>query len=84
MLFAGWVNRHQSDVIDYLQEENRLLKERLGEQSGRNMLRCARRPQADPEFAAAGQTGTKSAAGTPISAQTQRQTNFCTWGFHLR
>ena len=29
MMFAGWVNRHQLDVIDYLQEENRVLKERL-------------------------------------------------------
>ena len=30
MIFAGWVNRHQLDVIEYLQEENRVLKERLG------------------------------------------------------
>src|SRR6266403_5537757 len=30
MMFAGWVNRHQLDVIDYLREENRVLKERLG------------------------------------------------------
>jgi putative transposase len=30
MMFAGWVNRHQLDMIDYLQEENRVLKERLG------------------------------------------------------
>jgi transposase InsO family protein len=30
VMFAGWVNRHQLDVIDYLQEENRVLKERLG------------------------------------------------------
>src|SRR5207237_6407843 len=30
MMFAGWVNRHQLDVIDYLQEENRVFKERLG------------------------------------------------------
>jgi len=30
MMFAGWVNRHQLDVIDYLQEENRVLKECLG------------------------------------------------------
>jgi hypothetical protein len=30
LLVAGWVNRHQLDVIEYLQEENRLLKERLG------------------------------------------------------
>jgi hypothetical protein len=30
LMFAGWVNRHHLDVIDYLQEENRVLKERLG------------------------------------------------------
>jgi hypothetical protein len=29
-VFTGWVNRHQLDVIQYLQEENRMLKERLG------------------------------------------------------
>jgi hypothetical protein len=28
--FAGWVNQHQRDVIDYLQEENRALREQLG------------------------------------------------------
>jgi putative transposase len=28
--FAGWVNRHQLYVIEYLREENRVLKERLG------------------------------------------------------
>ena len=26
---AGWLNRHQQDVIDYLIEENRVLKEQL-------------------------------------------------------
>src|ERR1035441_8892987 len=30
VIFAGWVNRHQLDVIEYLQEENRVLKENLG------------------------------------------------------
>jgi hypothetical protein len=30
MMFAGWVNRHQLDMIAYLQEENRVFKERLG------------------------------------------------------
>jgi hypothetical protein len=30
LMFAGWVNRRQLDVIGYLQEENRVLKERLG------------------------------------------------------
>ena len=28
--FAGWVNRSQQDVIEYLQEENRVLREPLG------------------------------------------------------
>ena len=27
---AGWVNREQEDVIDYLREENRVLREQLG------------------------------------------------------
>ena len=28
--FAGWVNRSQQDVIEYLEEENRILREQLG------------------------------------------------------
>src|SRR5712692_7021388 len=27
---AGWINQHQRNVIDYLQEENRALREQLG------------------------------------------------------
>jgi hypothetical protein len=27
---AGWVNRHQLEVIAYLREENRVLREQLG------------------------------------------------------
>ncbi|HEY6290287.1 MAG TPA: IS3 family transposase [Terriglobia bacterium] len=27
---AGWLNQHQQDVVDYLQEENRVLREQLG------------------------------------------------------
>jgi hypothetical protein len=27
---AGWVNRHQLDIIDYLRTENRVLEEHLG------------------------------------------------------
>ena len=30
LTFAGWVNRRQGQVIDYLREENRVLKEQLG------------------------------------------------------
>ena len=28
-MVAGWINRHQQQVIAYLQEENRVLKSRL-------------------------------------------------------
>ena len=27
---AGWLNRQQQDLIDYLREENRILREQLG------------------------------------------------------
>jgi putative transposase len=27
---AGWVNRHHEDLIDYLREENRVLREQRG------------------------------------------------------
>jgi len=50
MFFAGWVNRSQQDVIEYLQAENRVLREQLGD--GRLLLtdgqrrRLARRAKA--------------------------------------
>jgi putative transposase len=30
LLFSGWVNRQQREVIDYLMEENCVLREPLG------------------------------------------------------
>jgi hypothetical protein len=30
LILAGWVNRHQQEMIEYLQEENRVLREHLG------------------------------------------------------
>ena len=30
LTFAGWANRHQGDLIEYLREENRVLREHLG------------------------------------------------------
>ena len=30
---AGWMNQRQQDVIDYLQEENRVLREPAGRQA---------------------------------------------------
>jgi hypothetical protein len=30
LVFAGWVNRRQVDVVEYLQDENRILREQLG------------------------------------------------------
>ena len=51
---AGWINQQQRDVIDYLQEENRVLREQFtcGWRIGKNsrVVRCARRPE--PESSA--------------------------------
>jgi len=30
MMMAGWINRHQQDVIEFLMEENKILKEKIG------------------------------------------------------
>ena len=30
MMLAGWINRHQQDVITYLKEENKILREEIG------------------------------------------------------
>src|ERR1051326_3831525 len=30
LMIAGWINRHQQAIIEYLQEENRILLEQLG------------------------------------------------------
>jgi transposase len=30
MMLAGWINRHQQDMIEYLKEENKILREKLG------------------------------------------------------
>ena len=30
VMLAGWINRHQQDVIEYLKEENKILREKLG------------------------------------------------------
>jgi len=29
-LLAGWLNREQKKILEYLQQENRILKEQLG------------------------------------------------------
>ncbi len=44
--FAGWVNREQAQVVAYLVEENRVLKEQLGGRRPRltnDQRRCCRR-----------------------------------------
>jgi hypothetical protein len=30
MMLAGWINRQQQEVIEYLKEENKILREKLG------------------------------------------------------
>jgi hypothetical protein len=34
MMMAGWLNRHQQDVIEYLREENKILREKRGTKRG--------------------------------------------------
>ncbi len=37
MVIAGWLCRHQQAVIEYLKEENRVLREKLGK---KRVLSC--------------------------------------------
>src|SRR5689334_22920266 len=50
LAMAGWINRHQQTVIEYLQEENRVLLEQLGGKPKRftdsQRIRLARKAQA--------------------------------------
>jgi hypothetical protein len=39
---AGWINQQQRDVIDYLREENRVLREQLGHRRVRFLARAKR------------------------------------------
>jgi putative transposase len=52
--FAGWVNRGQQDVVEYLQEENRVLREQLGGKRLRFTDRLRRRLAAKAKAIAAG------------------------------
>ena len=36
---AGWITRQQDSVIDYLREENRVLKQQLGRTTISNILK---------------------------------------------
>ena len=38
LTLAGWVNRHQQHVIDYLIEENRILKEGAPPSAGPDLI----------------------------------------------
>ena len=55
MIFAGWVNRSQQDVIEYLQAENRVLREQLGD--GRLLFTDAQRSRLAARAKAIGRKG---------------------------
>jgi hypothetical protein len=43
LVFAGWVNRRQAAVLEYLHEENVILREQLALQRSRELTRgCSR------------------------------------------
>jgi hypothetical protein len=54
LIFAGWVNRGQQDVIESLQEENRVLREHLGGRRWLSTNRQHRRLAARAKVIAAG------------------------------
>ena len=45
MVFAGWVNRRQLEMIEYLKEENRVLREQMGGQAAAALRRAAPTPR---------------------------------------
>ena len=45
-ILAGWVSRGQQDIIEYLQEENRVLRGQLGE--GRLLFTDVQRRRSQP------------------------------------
>lgn len=45
-ILAAWINQHQQHVIDYLEEENRVLREQLGRKRPRLTDHQRRRPAA--------------------------------------
>ena len=65
MAFAGWVNRLQQDAIEYLKEENRVLREQLG---GRCRFTDAQRRRLAATARTLGRDGLKEIADlvTPI------------------
>ena len=42
-MLAGWLNRQQADIIDYLTEENKILREKLGVPSKMAVKNVARK-----------------------------------------
>ena len=55
MIFAGWMNRSQQDVIEYLQAENGVLREQLGD--GRLLFTDAQRRRLAARARAIGRKG---------------------------
>ena len=43
LVFAGWVNRGQREILEYLQEENRVLREQLGGPQDFGVIKLAER-----------------------------------------
>ena len=60
-LLAGWINRRQLEAIEYLKEENRLLKERLGGRRLRFTDAERRRLATDPQTVRPGPFGDDAA-----------------------
>ena len=77
---AGWLNQRQQDVIDYLQQENRVLHEQLGGQRLRSNPRPSQGalPYCIPAFGVTqnAEPG-RSAQGQASAAQPLRNSQRC-------
>ena len=85
LVLAGWVNRQQQDVIDYLQEENRVLRaglrgKRLSlSDDERRRLAVKARPRVLPQSSVGGRRVTCSCAR--VSPDFERRSSFVDAGW---
>jgi hypothetical protein len=74
LVFAGWVNRREREILEFLQEENRVLREQLG---GRRLrfTDAQRRRLAAKRSARVGAQPPDGRDGRPVDGDADRASN---------
>ncbi len=62
-ILAGWMNRGQRDIIEYLQQENRVLREQLGAE--RLLFTDVQRRRLDPSVSISSSRSVSAIFGKP-------------------